>query len=377
MRTTSDGLGRRLAESTLALVDIASPSREEGRVADHVQACLSATGLAGTVVRRRESVATLGASDPAAAAPRVLLVGHLDTVPAQDNLPGHIDAGVVHGLGSADMKGAVAVMLALAADIGAGTMSPTVGVDFVFYDREEVAVAESGLTPLLDEFSDLTGADLAIVMEPTGGTVQFGCLGNVDATLVFRGRAGHSARPWLADNAVHKGIRALQDVAAREPVDDVIDGLAYREVACVTMASGGHAPNVVPDRFEARLNLRYSPRRAPVQAEAMLARIAAGADEIVVHSNSPGAMPCVTAPLVEQLLASGPAGGDRLEVEPKQAWTDVAQFAQRGVAAVNFGPGDPALAHARDEHVAMAALAGSYETLARFLTRPRPASEPE
>lgn len=373
MRTTLDGLDRRLADSTLALVDIPSPSRDEHAVADYVTARLSAAGLGGTLVRRRESVATLGAFEPVAEAPRILLVGHLDTVPAQDNVPGRLDAGTVHGVGSADMKGAVAVMLALAEDIGAGALSPTVGVDFVFYDREEVAVAESGLTPLLDEFDALSGAALAIVMEPTGDTVQFGCLGNVDATLVFHGRTGHSARPWLAENAVHKGIRALQALATRAPLDDVIDGLVYREVASVTMASGGRAANVVPDTFEARVNLRYSPRRTPTAAETLLAEIAAGADEVVVHSNSPGAMPCVSDPLVERLLNSGPAGSrSRLGAQAKQAWTDVAQFAARGVTAVNFGPGDPALAHTREEHVAVAALVRSHETLTRFLTRPEP-----
>lgn len=361
----------RLADTAIALVDIPSPSREEHLVADYVQARLADAGLGDTVVRRRNSVATAGAHAPSGEAPHVLLVGHLDTVPPQDNLPARSEGGVVAGLGAADMKGALAVMLALSEDVGAGRLSPSVALDFVFYDREEVPVAESGLTPLLDEIPALAGADLAIVMEPTGGAVQFGCLGNIDASLVYTGRAGHSARPWLADNAVHKGIVALQGIATAPPCDDIIDGLTYREVVSITMASGGHAANVVPDRFEARVNLRYSPRRTPAGAEALLSEIAVGADEIVVRSNSPGAMPWVTDPLVERLMDAGMShGNSRLTAEAKQAWTDVAQFAARGVAAVNYGPGDPALAHTRDEHVEVAALVRSYETLARFLARP-------
>lgn len=353
----------RLAADTLALVDIPSTSRDERAVADHVLARLTRAGLDGACVRRRESVATIGAHDPGDGAPRVLLVGHLDTVPPQANLPGAIDGDVVRGLGTADMKGAVAVMLALAEDTAAGVVAPDVALDFVFYDREEVAVAESGLTPLLDEFPHLRSADLAIVMEPTGDTVQFGCLGNIDAAVVFAGRAGHSARPWLADNAVHKGIRSLQALADREPTVDSIDGLAFREVASVTLAEGGHAANVVPARFEVRVNLRYSPRRSPEEAEALLADLVPGADAIEVRSNSPGAMPCASNPLVERLVAAGD-----LASEPKQAWTDVAQFSARGVPALNYGPGDPALAHAREESVRIPALVRSYDTLARFLT---------
>lgn len=352
----------RLAAATLALVDIASPSRDERAVADHVLACLTRAGLGDACVRRRDSVATLGAHDPGSAE-RVLLVGHLDTVPPQDNLPGVIDGDLVRGLGSADMKGALAVMLALAEDVASGDVVPKVALDFVFYDREEVAVAESGLTPLLDEFAPLRSAALAIVMEPTGGAVQLGCLGNIDASAVFEGQAGHSARPWLADNAVHKGIRALRTIAELEPTDDVIDGLTFREVAGVTLAEGGHAANVVPDRFEVRINLRYSPRRTPEDAEALLAELVPGADVITVRSNSPGALPCAGSPLVERLISAGD-----LDLEPKQAWTDVAQFATAGVPALNFGPGDPALAHARDEAVAIADLVAAYETLVRFLT---------
>ncbi|MBX7159643.1 MAG: succinyl-diaminopimelate desuccinylase [Acidimicrobiia bacterium] len=365
----------RLAATTLELVDIASPSRDEHAIADHVEARLDAAGLGQTTVRRRNSIATVGAHSPGSDAAHVLLVGHLDTVPAQDNLPGRIDGDMIHGLGAADMKGALAVMLAIAEDLGDRTLSPELALDFVFYDREEVAVAESGLTPLLDELDALSRADLAIVMEPTGHTVQFGCLGNIDATFVYTGRAGHSARPWLADNAVHKGIRALQRIATASPHDDVIEGLTYREVAGVTVASGGHAANVVPDHFEVRVNLRYSPRRTPADAESLLVNLAGGADEVVVRSNSPGAMPCKSSPLVERLRTAGAgAAGGRLAAEPKQAWTDVAQFAARGIDAVNFGPGDPALAHARDERVEVAALVRAYETLTRFLTGPEPVS---
>jgi succinyl-diaminopimelate desuccinylase len=346
---SEDTLAGRLGRLTLGLVDIPSVSRQEGEFADYVESTL--TKAAHAPVRRwRNSVwTTVG---PRPGVPYVLLVGHLDTVPAQDNLPGHLDGEWVCGLGAADMKGALAVMLDM---VSAGVGHCEVhscAVDYVFYDREEVSVAESGLTPLFETDTHLDMADLAIVMEPTAEAVQFGCVGNLNANVSFRGRSGHSARPWLADNAIHRAIRALHEFAGRAPIEDYVDGFVYREVASITGIDGGIAANVIPDEVVCHVNMRYSPRRDAAEAEALLREWVRGADCVEVLHNAPGAMPCSHNSVVAALISAG-----NLSSEPKQAWTDVAQFAARGIDAVNFGPGDPVHAHTRDERVSSAALA--------------------
>ncbi|MCC7076085.1 MAG: succinyl-diaminopimelate desuccinylase [Acidimicrobiia bacterium] len=374
-------LGERLAAATLELVDIPSESRHERAIADHVEDTLMRVAFEAEVVRHGNCILTLPrpGSRPGT---RVLVVGHLDTVPAQGTLPGRREDGTVFGLGAADMKGALAVMLELAAwcashvsdrgpDLGPNPgpdLGPNPGPDvgFVFYEREELPVAESGLTPLFDAHPSALDAALAIVMEPTRGEIQMGCLGNVQADVVFRGKSSHSARPWLGVNAVHRGIRGLYDVSGLEPVDDEIDGLVYREVCSITRVEGGIAANVIPDEMRAHVNFRYSPRRTREEAEARLHDLVVG-DEVEIVSNAAGAMPCGENPLLRSLqhIAAAP-------VTPKQAWTDVAQFTAHGIDAVNFGPGDPHLAHTREESVDVEALVHAFTVLSRLLV----ASEP-
>lgn len=348
-------LAERLARRALELVDIPSESRSEAAIATRVQELLAATALGGRVRRFGNALVT----EPDGAVPGALLVGHLDTVPAQGNIPGRLESGVVFGLGACDMKGALAVMLELAAN-EALEAAP---VGWLFYDREELPVAESGLTPLFESCPWLTDIGLAIVMEPTAAAVQMGCLGNLSADVVFSGRSCHSARPWLGENAIHKGMRALLPIAEAEPAPDEVDGLVFTEVVSVTTIAGGIARNVVPDELVAHVNLRYSPRRGAGAAEELLRSLVGDEAELRVVGNSPGARPCAANPWLRRLQD---AGVDR--VEAKQAWTDVAQFAARGIDAVNFGPGDPVYAHARDEQVSVAALVESYETLLRVLT---------
>jgi succinyl-diaminopimelate desuccinylase len=340
-----------LAARTLELVDFASESRDEAALAAHVLGLLPGARDAG-------DTCVLAGVTERGDRPLVLVAGHLDTVPAQDNRPGSRDADAVHGLGASDMKAGIAVMIETAL-AGAGGRSIDLG--FVFFGREERPVAESALTPLLAREPGLRTADLAIVMEPTGNAIQAGCLGNVIATWSFAGTAGHSARPWLADNAIHRagrGIAALDEVGVEE---HVYQGLSFREAVSVTRIAGGIADNVIPDSAIARVNYRYAPGRAPADAEARLRGWCEphGALEIVSHAPS-GRVPEGNA-LVERLRAAGD-----LALEPKQAWTPVAELAVAGVDAVNFGPGDPAFAHRRDERVTVAALERSYDVLERF-----------
>ncbi len=286
--------------------------------------------------------------DPAAP---VVLAGHLDTVPAQGNLPGRIEDGVVHGLGASDMKGGVAVMLELALAGAPGR--------YLFFTREEVPLAESPL-PALFETGMLADARLAIVLEPTDCILHAGCLGNLQARVSFQGESAHSARPWTGLNAIHELVRGLAGLAELDPVDVELDGLVYREVVSAVRVEGGIASNVVPARASAELNFRYAPGRSPAGAEARLRELVPHGEIDVLH-NSPAAPPALTNPLVARLRELVP------EVAPKQAWTPVAQFAEEGIDAINYGPGATAYAHRVDEQIAVAGLERCYATLAAFL----------
>jgi succinyl-diaminopimelate desuccinylase len=332
-------LGERLAARTLELIDLPSESRDEARIAEHVLALLPG-------VRDLGDTAVLAGPDGA----RVLLSGHLDTVPAQGNRPGRRDAERVHGLGASDMKGAVAVMIELVRD----------GAPFgaLFFGREELPVTESALTPLLERRP--LAPELVVMMEPTDNALHAGCLGNINATWTFHGRAGHSARPWLADNAIEHAAAGVAALAAHEPEPHDFEGLRFVEVVSVTRIAGGIASNVIPDRAEAHVNFRYEPGRTADEAAARLAELCDGHGELRIDGNAPSG-PVARGPLVDALVRAGD-----LAVEPKQAWTPVAEFGLAGLPAVNFGPGDPREAHTREESVSVDALVRSYRVLERF-----------
>ena len=344
--------GDRLAARLLEIVDIASESRDEAALAAHVLAQLpdardagDTCVLAGVTERRKR--------------PLVLFAGHLDTVPAQGNFPGRLEDGVVHGLGAADMKAGVAVMMELAL---AGLSDASVDVGFVFFGREELPFGDSSLTPLLEREPGLRTADLAIVMEPTDNELHAGCVGNINATWTFRGVAGHSARPWLADNAIHRAGRGIAALAEVEVVDHVFAGLTFREVVSAVTVHGGVARNVVPDECVVEVNMRYAPGTSAADAERKLHELCDPHGELVIDGNAPSGL-VSTGPLVDRLIAAG----DGLTLAPKQAWTPVAELTAAGVDAINFGPGRPLYAHRRDEQVEVEALVKSYNTLERFL----------
>jgi succinyl-diaminopimelate desuccinylase len=342
-----------LARLALDLVNIPSVSRNEQRVtawiADRVAA---STHL--RIRHRQEDAMVFGPPGR----PDVVLAGHSDTIPEQGNLPGRLEDGCVHGLGAADMKGSLAVMLALAAELPPG-LRPL----FVIFGREELPVSESVLEGLFRSCPAILEARLAVMMEPTANRLQLGCLGNIKASLEFRGVAAHSARPWLGVNAIHEAVRGLRRVADAEPHDVVLDGLRFREVVSVTEIAGGIANNVIPDRVVCGLNFRYGGHRTPPQAEARLRELVGPNGVLHVVSNSPSAPVAVDNPLLRRLRAAGD-----LPTEPKQAWTPVAEFAAHGLDAVNFGPGDPEVAHRRDERVGVQAMSDTLSVLRRFLS---------
>jgi len=347
-------LAERLAARTLELVDLPSESRDEAALAAHV---LDVLRTGGVGARDAGDTCVLAAAAARGDRPLVLLAGHLDTVPAQGNVPGHRDADAVHGLGAADMKGALAVMVELALAQAAADLD----LGYVFFGREELPVTESALAPLLEREPALRGADLVVVMEPTANAIHAGCLGNVNATWTFHGRSGHSARPWLADNAIHRAAEGIHALAQVEPAPRDVDGLRFTEVVSVTRVAGGIAGNVIPAEAVAHVNYRYAPGRTPAEAEAWLRELCEPYGTLAIDGNAPSAPVATANPLAQRLIAAGD-----LAVQAKQAWTPVAEFAAAGVDAVNFGPGDPAKAHTRDEHVRIDALVRCYETIEAF-----------
>jgi succinyl-diaminopimelate desuccinylase len=348
----------RLAARTLELVDIPSESLHEANVRAHVRALVPA-GLNATFVG---DDAALWAPERRDGVPFVVLAGHYDTVPAQDNLPGRIEAGWVEGLGAADMKGGVAVALELVRDLAAEPPGP-VDVGLLLFGKEELPPSFNPLPELFETDPSIHDADLAILLEPTAGAIHAGCVGTVTAQIVFRGVSGHAARPWLAENAVEHAILGLGAIARLERREAICGGLPFYETVTLTRFEGGIADNVVPDHAVATVNLRYPPDRTPEDAIELLRSLVPDDATVEVIGNSPPARVVSDTPLVHALLGAGARG-----IEPKQAWTNVADFTTRGIDAVNFGPGDPVYAHRRDERVEIKALVHCYETLRRLAT---------
>ena len=338
-----------LAERTLDLVNIPSESGREMEMYSYITSVVpleQAFADGETVIFAKRS-----------GKPLVLLAGHTDTVPAQGNLPGRIEDGSVVGLGASDMKGGLAVMIELAR--WAAETDQAYDLGLLFFPREELGPAENPLPAVFERTGLVDEAQLVICLEPTDNTLQLGCLGNLNASVVFEGRSAHSARPWLGVNAIGVALEGLRPVLTAEPRDVDIEGLTFREVMSVTQLHAGIATNVIPARAEATVNFRYAPDRTPESAAAQIHELWPGA---TITSNSPPAHVALRSPVVERLRA---AGG--LAVEPKQAWTNVADFAARGLDAVNFGPGATRFAHAIDERVEIGELERTFAALQRFL----------
>jgi succinyl-diaminopimelate desuccinylase len=330
-----------LAARTLQLVDVPSESRREAELVALVRELVPLEPL-------YDDGEVLLYGDPEAP---VVLAGHLDTIPAQGNIPGRIADGVVHGLGATDMKGGVAVMIEL---VRAGAPGR-----YLFFNREEVPVTESPL-PGLFATPLLAGTQLAVVLEPTDTILHAGCLGNIQAAVRFSGESAHSARPWTGVNAIHELVRGLEELVRLEPLDVELDGLVYREVVSAVRVEGGIASNVIPAEASVELNFRYAPGRSRAEAEGRLRELVPHG-EIEILSNSPSAPPSLGNPLVYKLRELVP------DVAPKQAWTPVAQFAEQGIDAINYGPGATAYAHKVDEQISVASLERCFETLSAFL----------
>jgi len=351
-----------LFELTAALVAVRSESHHEAELADLVETRLRerAPSLAIDRIEHNVVVRTQLGRDR-----RVVLGGHLDTVPANaGNEVPRVDGDVLHGLGSADMKGGLAVLLRIAEELEADSSSADHDVTLVFYEAEEVRDEFNGLGIVLRAQPELLEADFAVLLEPTDGWVEAGCQGVLVAKAGFDGERAHAARPWMGSNAIHSASEVLARLAEHETDVVDVDGLQFRESFQVVGIEGGvdGKHNVVPDRCTITVNRRFAPKYSPDEAEAQVRELLDGADDIEILQAQMAAPPNLTDPLVDEFVR-----GLSLPVRPKLGWTDVARFAAMGIPAVNFGPGDPEIAHTQGEFVTRASVDQCFDVLGRFV----------
>ncbi|MGE5719964.1 MAG: succinyl-diaminopimelate desuccinylase [Nocardioidaceae bacterium] len=350
---TSLDLTADVVDLTEQLVNIESVSGNEQAIADAVESQLrtlshlEVSRFGNTVVARTHH----------GRAERVVIAGHIDTVPLNDNLPARRDDKYLHGLGSCDMKGGVAVALRIAATMPVTNRDIT----FVFYDCEEVEEHRNGLKLLGDSNPELLEADFAILMEPSDAVVEAGCQGTLRVDVTTRGERAHSARSWNGVNAIHAAAAVLDRLTAYEPRRPVIDGLEYREGLNAVFVNGGVAGNVLPDTCTVSVNYRFAPDRSEEEAVAHMHEVFDGF-EIEVTDSAPAAMPGLGVPAAAAFVEA--VGGT---ANPKFGWTDVARFSALGIPAVNFGPGNPLLAHKQEEFVPLEHLAQVEEQMRRWL----------
>ncbi|BDZ44595.1 succinyl-diaminopimelate desuccinylase [Naasia aerilata] len=343
---------------TRAICDIESVSDREGPLADLIEEAARAVPHL-TVSRHGDTIVartTLGREQ------RVVIAGHIDTVPLNNNLPTRFETidGVDYlwGRGTVDMKAGVAVQLKLAAELA----EPVADITWIWYDHEEVSEAKNGLNRLSQSNPELLAADFAILGEPTRSEIEGGCNGNLRAEIRTRGLRAHSARAWVGDNAIHKAAPILDILAAYEPRNVEVDGLVYREGLNAVGITGGIAGNIIPDECMVHINYRFAPSRSAEEAVAHIHELFSGF-EVEIVDLAAGARPGLDAPIAQHFVAA--VGGTPM---PKYGWTDVARFSRLGVPAVNYGPGDPIKAHADDERVPLAQITDCERGLRAWLT---------
>jgi succinyl-diaminopimelate desuccinylase len=347
-------LSRAAPGLTAQIVDIESVSGSEKPLADAIEAALRR--LPHLAVHRDGNavVARTGLGRDR----RVVLAGHIDTVPVAANLPSHLERDVLYGCGTCDMKSGVAVQLRLAAMVP----EPNQDVTYVFYDCEEVEAERNGLLRISRDHPELLAGELAVLMEPTGGVVEGGCQGTLQAKILARGKRAHSGRSWLGVNAIHEAGRIIDVLRAHQAAEPEVDGLSYHEGLNAVWISGGVAGNVIPDECVVTVNFRFAPNRSADQAQDYVRELFAGW-EVTVTDVAGGARPGLTEPAAAAFVAA--VGGTP---RAKLGWTDVARFASLGIPAVNYGPGDPQLAHRPDEHVPIEAITDCEAKMRAWLT---------
>jgi succinyl-diaminopimelate desuccinylase len=349
-----------LLDLTASLVDIPSVSHDEEAITDRIESELRPVPWLEVTRFERNVVARTSLGR----AMRLVIAGHTDTVPVNGNAGARVEGDTLWGLGSCDMKGGLAVQLQLARTVD----EPSVDVTYVFYECEEVAAKHNGLVKLLASHPDLLAADAAVLCEPTDAFVEAGCQGTLHASIRLAGARAHTARPWMGRNAIHRLGAVLERLAAYEERRPVINGCEFREAVQAVKVAGGVAGNVVPDGADVTVNHRFAPDRTVDEAAASLRSLLGTTvdeetgDAFEVLSSSAPAPPSLDHPLLASLVSSS---GEAPRA--KLGWTDVSFFAAAGIPATNFGPGDPTLAHTRDERVERASIDRAFDALHRLL----------
>ncbi|SDJ01488.1 succinyldiaminopimelate desuccinylase [Frankineae bacterium MT45] len=351
------------AALTARLVDIESVSGDEQLITDLVEEALRRCAeLAGHFSVERDGNVVIARTDRGLSQ-RVVLAGHLDTVPIAGNLPSQVRDGRLYGCGATDMKSGVAVQLRIAQLVGSGELEPAVDLTWVFYDCEEVDASRNGLGRIARERPGALQGDLAVLLEGTNGLVEGGCQGTLRARISIPGKRAHSARSWLGVNAIQAAAPVLTRLHEYQTRTVEVEGLTYREGLNAVFISGGIAGNVIPDECTVTVNYRFAPDLSEAQAAAHVRDLFAEYAVEIIDS-APAARPGLDAPLAQRLVSS--VGG---EPAAKLGWTDVARFGELGIAAVNFGPGDPNIAHTADEYVTLANIGRAEDALVEFLRR--------
>ena len=351
-------MSERLLETLLFFLERPSVIGDEKPLCDDLEARIGT--LPGWETERISNNLMVRRREPDSSRPRIVFAGHLDTVPQpEEPIEVRVEGDRVYGRGASDMKAGDAVMLALLENAGwdDGRFEPM----FVFYEREEGPYAENGLEAVFAGSPWVLDAELAVVPEPTAGALEVGCVGTAQIEVTFRGKSSHAARPWQGENAVTKAGRFLADLHDREANEVVVDGLSFYEVLTPTMARGGRAKNVVPDSFWVNVNHRFAPGKDIEDVRRLFDRLVGDEATFEIPDFAPSGSVDLDNPLMQELISTG------LEVRPKQAWTDVARFAERGVPAVNFGPGSPSQAHQDNEHAELPLLEECYRRLEKFV----------
>lgn len=338
---------------TAALCDIESVSGSEANIADAIEFWLRDCAHLEVVRDGNALVARTNLGR----AHRVVIAGHIDTVPVNNNLPTELRAEELWGRGTVDMKGGVAVMLWLSRHL----VAPGHDITWIFYDLEEVEASRNGLGRLAKSRPELLAGDFAILGEPSNAIIEGGCNGTLRVEVTARGTRAHSARSWMGVNAIHGAHVILDRLAEYEPETVNVDGLDYREGMNAVAIRGGIAGNVIPDECTVEVNYRFAPSKSEADALGVVQRLFSEFD-LAVTDISGGARPGADTELAQSFIAA--VGG---KIAPKFGWTDVARFSELGIPAVNFGPGDPSLAHADDERVPVAHITDCVESLRAWL----------
>ncbi|SNZ06513.1 succinyldiaminopimelate desuccinylase [Persephonella hydrogeniphila] len=348
----------RLVDYLKTLVEIPSVIGNEKEIADFVHRFSQKYYPEENIIRHNNSLIIFDDFDKSKKT--LALVGHLDTVPGENEYTGKVIDGKLYGLGASDMKGGLAVMMGLMDYFSRA--EKRFNLVYVFYEKEEGPYIDNGLEPLLSDFDIIQRADLAIALEPTDNKVQVGCLGTLHASIIFEGKRAHSARPWQGENAIHKAADFLKRLADFGIHEYEFGGMKYLEVMNATMVEFSGGRNIIPDKFVINVNYRFAPGKSIEQAKKDVLELVNGEAKVEFTDLCPSGNVCLYNPVLSEFIEKF-----QLPVEAKQAWTDVARLSLYEIDAVNFGPGDPAQAHQKNEYIPLNNLFKNFEIFQRFI----------